>query len=310
LHLPEPDSTLVVDNLIATNNSFETAVSGNNSTGWTKVGTSTLSDETTLRRHLTNALKVIETTTSAVTQLYQAVVPNITEAVGKTINLRVWVYATAASAARVGISFDGGTSVTYSNYHSGENEWEDLDVSTAITASASSIRVYLEVAASQTAYFDLARAWIDKVNSYTLPPNFYRGPVKIEQQASMSHPGGDYLPLTKYNLPQPGRVLHINGKRLLSEVTAETGTMEISEPEDQLLYAHALEWLADSNMSMASGAVRDDIEADKQRWRVKAAELRIRASIKPPDLPIYAEQNGVWKIEWEGETGKLLLKNR
>jgi len=311
LHLPEPDSTLVVDNLIATNNSFETAVSGSPTatSGWTKEGTSTLSDETTLRRHLTNSLKVLETD-AAVTRLFQAVTPNITEAVGKTIALRVWVYATVASSARVGISFDNGTSITYSNYHSGENEWEDLDVSTAITASAASIRVYLEVAASQTAYFDLARAWIDKVNRYTLPTNFYRGPVKIEQQVFMSDPDGDYLPLTKYNHPQPGRVLHINGKRLLSEVTAETGTMEVSEPEDQLLYAHALEWLADSNMSMASGSVRGDIEADKQRWRVKAAELRIRASIKPPDLPIYAEQNGVWEIRWEGETGRLLLKNR
>ena len=310
LYLPEPDRTIVVDNLIATNNSFETAVSGNNSTGWTKGGTSTLSDETTLRKHLTNALKVIETTTSAVTQLYQAVVPNIVEAVSKTIALRVWVYATAASAARVGVSFDGGTSITYSDYHGGDDEWEDLDVSTAITADASSIRVYLEVAANQTAYFDLARAWVDNVNRYTLPTNFYRGPAMIEQQSYMRLPEGDYAPLTRNNLPQPGRVLRIQGKRLLSEVTAETGSMEISEPEDQLLYAHALEWLADSNMGLASGAVRDDLEADKQRWRVKAAELRMRSSVKPPYQPIYAEQNGAWKIQWEGETGILLLKNR
>ena len=133
LYRLDTDSTIVVDNLIATNNSFETAVSGNNSTGWTKVGTSTISDETALRRHLANALKVIETTTSAVTQLHQTITPNITEAVGKTINLRVWVYATVASAARVGISFDNGTSITYSNYHGGEDEWEDLNVGTAIT---------------------------------------------------------------------------------------------------------------------------------------------------------------------------------
>ena len=310
LYLPEPDSTVVVDNLIATNNSFETAVSGNNSTGWTKVGTSTLSDETTLRIHLTNALKVIETTTSAVTQLYQAIVPNIVEVVGKTISLRVWVYATAASAARVGISFDNGTSITYSDYHGGEDEWEDLDVSTPVTADAGSIRVYLEVAANQTAYFDLARAWIDSVNRYTLPTNFYRGPSLIEQQSHMRRPEGDYAPLTKNNPPQSGRILRIKGKRLLSEVTAETGSMEVSEPEDQLLYAHALEWLADSNIGMASGAARADLEADKQRWRVKAAELRIRASIKPPYQPIYAEKNGVWEIQWEGETGILLLKNR
>jgi hypothetical protein len=310
LYRLDTDSTIVVDNLIATNNSFETAVSGNNSTGWTKVGTSTLSDETTLRRHLTNSLKVIETTTSAVTQVYQAVVPNITEAVGKTINLRVWVYATAASAARVGISFDNGTSITYSNYHGGEDEWEDLDVSTAITASAASIRVYLEVAASQTAYFDLARAWIDKVNRYTLSTSFYRGPVKIDQQASMSKPDGDYFPLTRHNPAQPGRVLRRKGKHALSAVTSETGTMEISEPQDQILYAHALEWLADSNIGMASGVARDDIEADRQRWRVKAAELRSRASIRTPYQPIYAEQNGAWEIQWEGETSVLLLTNR
>jgi len=312
LYARRTDDTLVVDNLIATNNSFETAVSGSPTatSGWTKEGTSTLSDETTLRRHLTNSLKVIETTTSAVTQLHQTVTPNITEAVGKTINLRVWVYATEASAARVGISFDNGTSITYSNYHGGEDEWEDLDVSTAITASAASIRVYLEVAADQTAYFDLARAWIDKVNRYTLSTSFYRGPVKIDQQASMSKPDGDYFPLTRHNPAQPGRVLRRKGKHALSAVTSETGTMEISEPQDQILYAHALEWLADSNIGMASGVARDDIEADRQRWRVKAAELRGRASIRTPYQPIYAEQNGAWEIQWEGETSVLLLTNR
>ena len=166
------------------------------------------------------------------------------------------------------------------------------------------------MASDGTSYFDLVTAWVDKVNRYTLPTNFYRGPVKIDQQVHMSRPEGDYVPITRNSIPQSGRVLRIKGKRILSEVTAETGSMEISEPEDQILYAHALEWLADSNIGMASGAVREDLEADKQRWRVKAAELRSRASIKPPYQPIYAEQNGVWEIKWEGETGILLLKNR
>ena len=86
--------------------------------------------------------------------------------------------------------------------------------------------------------------------------------------------------------------------------------MQVSEPEDQLLYAHSLEWLADSNIGMASGVARADIEADKQRWRVKAAELRSRASIRTPYQPIYAEQNGAGEIQWEGETSVLLLTHR
>ena len=89
--------------------------------------------------------------------------------------------------------------------------------------------------------------------------------------------------------------------------------MQVSEPEDQILYAHALEWLADSNIGMASGVARADIEADKQRWRVKAAELRGRASIRPPYQVIFAQQNGAWEpqLGWGGaESGYILLKNR
>ena len=175
---------IVLDNLIATNHSFETAVSGGSSSGWTRVNTPTLTDETTLRMHLTNSLKVVAGGSAG--RVYQAVTPNIVEAIGKTLHFRCWVYATAGSAARIGISYDGGTTFTYSDYHSGEDEWEDLAVDAAITADASSIRVYLEVVASGTAYFDLTRAWVDRVYQYSMPSTIpYPGPHTLEVQGNV-----------------------------------------------------------------------------------------------------------------------------
>jgi len=312
LHLPEADESLIVDNLLD-NPSFETAVSGGTISGWTKKGTSTLSSETARRVHGTYSLKIIATGVAGVEQdLVNKL--DMDQTVGKTLHVRAWVWdnATLGDQARIRVSFDGST-FTDGDYHAGDHEWEGPSVhqiDVVIPADASEVMVSCEVASDGTSYFDLVTAWVDKVNRYTLPTNFYRGPVKIDQQVHMSRPEGDYVPITRNSIPQSGRVLRIKGKRILSEVTAETGSMEISEPEDQILYAHALEWLADSNIGMASGAVREDLEADKQRWRVKAAELRSRASIKPPYQPIYAEQNGVWEIQWEGETGILLLKNR
>ena len=316
LALSEVDESLVVDNLLS-NFSFETNTTGPVAfTDWSSVGTPTLAVDAATRVHGTQSARI--DATGATEGLSQNIVltVDIADAAGKTLSIRGWLFALTADIARMRVTFDSGSTYTNGPYHQGGGDWEgpsiqriDVTIPESTTTSQTMI-VSIEVADSGTSFVkvDAMTAWVDNVNRYTLPTNFYRGPTQVSQQVSVLE--GGYAPLTRNNLPQSGRILRIKGKRLLSEVTAETGSMEISEPEDQLLYAHALEWLADSNMGLASGAVRDDLEADKQRWRVKAAELRMRSSVKPPYQPIYAEQNGVWEIQWEGETGILLLKNR
>tara|TARA_Y100000310_G_C20322467_1_gene641397 strand:- start:3 stop:311 length:309 start_codon:yes stop_codon:yes gene_type:complete len=91
--------------------------------------------------------------------------------------------------------------------------------------------------------------------------------------------------------------LQLHGKGLLSEVTTEAGTMEVAAPETQLLYAHALRWLAESNVGMASGVSREQYERDRQLWLQNAAILESRANIKRVKMGFLAEQNGVWFYE-------------
>ncbi|MDZ4249692.1 MAG: hypothetical protein U0990_06335 [Candidatus Nanopelagicales bacterium] len=308
LALTEIDETLVVDNLIATNHDFETDVSGGESTGWTRVNAPTLTDETTQRMHGDNALSVAAGV--SVGRVYQALTIRVNEVVNKTLTFRAWVYATEASAARIAISFDGGTTFTYSEYHEGSDQWEDLQVNAQVEADATSIRVYLEVTANETAFFDLTRAWVGRIDTYTTPTNLYRGATMVEIQTDMLDPRESFYVMTRQNPPRSGRIMRLYGKRLFSEVTTETGTMQVSDPESQILYAHALEWLANSGIGMASGVPREQFERDRQRWREVAAELRIRPGIKRTPPPYHAEKNGVWKNRQSGETWFLDLKNR
>ena len=312
LALSETDESIIVDNLL-TGSVFDSSL-----TGWTQTAGS-WSLETSRTTHSGSSGQSTGSATvsasGADAQLTQNIFTsvNISEMVGKNLRVTAWVFATAASAARIRVTFNGGTSFTDGDYHAGLYEWEGphlQKIDVAIPDDSTSITIYLEVADGNAAYFQLPHAIIDQVRRYTMPTNFYRGPTMVEMQANMLQPDGPYYPVTWQNPPKAGHLLRITGRRLLSEVTTEAGTMQVSEPEDQILYAHALEWLANSNIGLASGVVRDQFLADRERWRQLAAELRIRSAIKRNPPPYFAEQNGMWYTREEGETLILGFKNR
>jgi len=323
LWAPQVLEALVVDNILD-NWDFENWASSSAATNWDNKNSPTVAQETARMAHGSYSIKVTASAggTRGVEQNILTVYPsavNISEIEGKTLHVRGWIWASVADAARIRVTYDG-TTYDNSSYHSGSSEWEGpglifIDSEISMPASGQEMTVSCEVTAGNVAYFDIVTAWIDPLVRYTTPTAIYRLPTVVRQQSDRDRPGinGRYTHLTRSNPPISGRILRVEGKGLLSEVTTEAGTMEVSAPEDQILYAHALEWLSDSNIGMASGVARADIEADKQRWRVKAAELRSRASIRPPYQVIFAQQNGAWEPQmgWGGaETGHILLKNR
>jgi hypothetical protein len=322
LWAPQISEPYVVDNILD-NWDFANWDSSSVATNWANKNTPTVAQETVRMVHGSYSIKVTATgATEGVEQNILTVYPsavNISEIESKTLHVRGWIWASVADAARIRVTYDGST-YDNSSYHSGSSEWEGpglifIDSSISMPSSGEEMTVSCEVTAGNTAYFDIVAAWIDPIVRYNLPSAIYRLPTAVRQQSDRDRPGinGRYTHLTRSNPPISGRILRVEGKGLLSEVTTEAGTMQVSEPEDQILYAHALEWLADSNIGMASGVARADIEADKQRWRVKAAELRSRASIRPPYQVIFAQQNGAWEpqLGWGGaESGYILLKNR
>ena len=157
--------------------------------------------------------------------------------------------------------------------------------------------MYLEVAANQTDYFDLARAWVDKVSSYTLPTTLYPGGVhRVLQQIDESEPRGVYAPLM-VGSSRAGRILRLEGIGRLSVPTTDAGTTEVDEIEGELIVAEAAmhmyrvlanterenraEYLQESDMwSRTAAELRESvgsgfIGADPQiGWRISPEEAR------------------------------------
>ena len=289
LYLPVTDETLVVDNLIATNHDFESAVAAGDSPGWTKENNPTLADDTAARMHGSQGLKV--TAGASVGRLYQSLgeAYKIAEMVGKTVVFRPWAYAVAASTARAGISFDGGTTFTYSSYHGGATEFEELPVAAAIPTGAVGVSVWLEVAASGVVTFDLARAWIDRVTQYTIPTSLYpNGPYKVGQQIYSDRPDGPYAPLRGATA---GRILRLEGMGRLAVPTTDSGTTEVDEVEAELLIAeaamHMFRVLANTEREL-----RGEHNEESQRWEVKANEARYSVG----HLGMGADERAFWHV--------------
>lgn len=79
--------------------------------------------------------------------------PGLSTFQGNFVILRCWVYATAASRAR--ISLYDGISTSYSSYHSGSSSWELLTVTKKISTVATEATAHLVVDTGDTsAYFD------------------------------------------------------------------------------------------------------------------------------------------------------------
>ena len=76
---------------------------------------------------------------------------------GKTLTYSAYVYATAASRARIGIN--DGVTITYSSYHTGDSTWQLLTVTATIGATATQVYCLAQVDTGDTsAYFDTATA--------------------------------------------------------------------------------------------------------------------------------------------------------
>ena len=240
IYLPIRDESLVVDNLLS-NSDFETAASANVHPSWSKVGTPTITDETSIRRHLTNSAKIIAS--GAVEGQVQVVQVNIEELIGKTVHAAFWVYATTANWARIRVDTDGGTTFLSSDYHTGVDEWQYLEIHETLPDAATQIGLRLEVANGGTAYFDAGWMAVGPIHKMTVPTTILHGPHRVEQQADESDPNGDYKLMDK---AITGRRLRVRGMGALSQPSTDSGTVEIGDEKVDLIVAKAAEILFQS----------------------------------------------------------------
>ena len=261
LALPRIDY-LYVDSLLS-NGGFETYSSG--FTGWTDIGSPTVTQETSRKAHGTSSAKIVASGATEGVEQNIFTAANVRNLVGKTLSVRGWVWASAASAVRLRVTFDGST---YENgpWHGGDEEWEDdseqfIDVT--VPAGATEMTVSCEVTDGNTGYFDNVRAFItnDRLYRYTIPSGMVRGPFAVSVSRKLDEPNGIYDPIGHWHeeedsggrymvLDRPliaGHIMRLDGFGLLTALTStDTAATELDSPRTDLLVAEATLWLLTS----------------------------------------------------------------
>jgi len=296
---------LIVDDLLSANG-FETD-SGTSPTftGWTEVGSPTVTQETTIVMHGSGAAKVVAS--GADGKLTQAPTVNVNELKGKTLIARAWAYASDASEVRIRLDWDG-TSLDSSSYHGGATEWEWLDdLTPTVPETATQVKMTLEVADGYTGYFDKCYLCGPPIYRYSVPTELLEGPFMVEMQDVETLPNGTYSYLMGVNGPVRGRILRLHGKGLLSEVTADTSTMEINDAQGELLIAFAIEYWANAllNDPRTAAGQREYIVSLRDRAIQNRIELLQTRGIVMPDMP--RQMSNQWKVENVGGTLYLVL---
>ena len=187
---------------------------------------------------------------------------------GNTVTLYCWVKSSTTNHARIG--WNNGSSITYSDYHSGDGDWELLSVEYSSSVTDTDLAPLLSVATTATSYF--ADCWMSgggTISEYPWPivvaPD---GPETIRYAVpSVSRDGklGDMIQVGQYKsildwqfykshemsfpsattsqrasliLPPgmpDGARLRIMASGPFTLLDAETETMEVTLPESELV---------------------------------------------------------------------------
>lgn len=297
IYLPIIDETLVVDDVLS-NSDFETGTF----TDWTAVGSPTLSQETTLVFHGAQSAKVVAS--GADGQLTQSPTVNIEEITNETATFRAAVYATAANATRLRIDFGGGNTIENSEFHSGSDQWEILDVTVGIPDSATQIKVICEVVDGNTGYFDASRLGLDHQFRYTEPTSILDLRY-VEFQTSEGREKDNYKPLQRGQRPPPLARIRLEGMALLSQPSTDSGTTEIGEPQTAVIsaLAEALLWRITARRAAADDRARyiEDEEIARSEANVLLSKPGVRTFLMGA-----MNSRQLWHEE-EDSTGRFLV---
>jgi len=181
---------------------------------------------------------------------------------GNTVTFNCWVWSSTSNHARIG--WNNGSSITYSDYHSGDGDWELLSVEYSSSVTDTDLAPLLSVATTATSYF--ADCWMSgggNISEYPWPivvaPD---GPETIRyalpgtgsliqvghyksildwqfyKSHEMSFPSATTSQRASLVLPPGmphGARLRIMASGPFTLLDAETETMEVTLPESELV---------------------------------------------------------------------------
>ena len=301
LYLPLIDETIVVDDRLS-NSDFETFSSG--FTGWTEVGSPTVTAETTYVIHGDQSAKVVGDS-GAAGQLTQAPTINIDEITNKTVTFKCWVWCAAADTARIRLDWDG-SDIANSEYHKGQNEWELLDVAASVPTTATQVKAVIEVVASGTAYFDACWLEAGPIHKYTIPSNVLTGPHYVTEAGSEQDINPHFFPIM--GVPTSGRRLRVEGMGLLSRPSSDTDTTEVAAPQSNIITASAGMYFF--RTQAASNAVDESSRFTELAANFSRDAVRMSAQpgLRMPRLGAHKHRD-VWHTETDAD-GKYIVFDR
>lgn len=309
IYLPIRDESITIDNLLS-NQGFEdwnTALNAADS--WTNVNSPTVSRESGSNVfHASFSAKIVGPSGN-VGQLTQAPTVNINEVTGLTVLFRARVKTNAANQARLRLDFDG-SDITSGSYHSGDNHFEQLVVTATIPTTATQVKCICEVSADDTAYFDRAYLIITPLYEYSLPSSLISLPHYITMQFNESDVKGNFFPFKENSSPIAGRLLRVEGMGALSQPTTDTETIEIGEPQTDLVaaYAKMLFWRQMASPARSAQHERQGYLDAAQDAREEAATLAAKPGMKTPRMGS-GQRVGTWHTE-ANSSGKILIFER
>jgi hypothetical protein len=304
LYLPVVDETLVVDDLLL-NGNMETFSGG--FTSWATFGSPTVTAETSRVIQGSSAAKIVAAGSDEGIEQNRFAAININEHVNKTLHFQGHVFAAAANAARLRVTFDGST-FTSSSYHGGSDEWEgpsSMYVQVSIPTDATELTFTLDVANGNTAYFDDLRAWIGghKIRRYTIPTTFRRGPNYVLYQANNNETYGTYAPL--HRRPPQGSRLRLVGSNVLSRPSTEAGTMEVEDDAIELIVARAAQYLCQMLSGNPLSNTAEIYRGEEAKWNAAVERILATGGVLPARMG--SELPTEWYIEEDGEARYLVL---
>ena len=160
---------------------------------------------------------------------------------GQTINLSIWVYCLTASVVSTSIVLNGSTTLGTANdggLHTG-NGWELLTSSVNSTVTISSLSVGISIVSTAT---DNTEFYVDDAICVIGPSQEPVGGREVlndwRYEPIMQGTSQRNEVFFPYDLPD-NYALRFEGRGYLSSLSAETDTIEIGQPQTDLLVAYA-----------------------------------------------------------------------
>lgn len=305
------DASLFVDNVLA--NADFSGFSGGAFTSWTSVNAPTLTQDTAVRfgNEGYGAKMVAGGSAGQMTQgTTTAILANIREIIGKQALLRVWVFATAASVGRIRLDWDG-SSITSSDYHTGTDQWELLEIDTTVPSGATQVKVILEAAASGTAYFSRPRLFIgERVMRYALPSALLRvHGVFVALNYDEEGVYATWWPLSGYSTAswRQHHNLMVEGTGLLTQPSTDAGTTEIGQEQEALVVAYANMWLT-RKLGFGPALAAQEVARYQQQaayWQAEVERLKAQPGVRMAQPPVMMPKG--WRVE-DDANGRWLVR--